>query len=179
MMIEIMTHTPIWVFGLLVGLIYFGLVQSRTRAVPKMRLAILPIVMIGLSLTGILSAFGVSWIAILVWVKAFGIVMLVSKKIKPNGQITFSITTQKFTVPGSWIPMILMMAIFMTKYAVAVTLAKNSQLSHSLSFIIGVSFIYGWLSSVLFVRAWRVWASQKKTAIPASNMITAQKSPIV
>jgi hypothetical protein len=174
MMTEIITRTPTWVFGLLAASIYLGIVQSKTRTVPKRRVAILPLVMIGLSLSGILSAFGASLIAIIVWLKALAIVMLVSKKIRSNDQISFSSATQKFTVPGSWLPMILMMAIFCTKYVVAVALAKNPQLSHSVSFMIGVSFVYGFLSSIFFARAWRVWASQKKPAMIEFTMAASQ-----
>ncbi len=161
MMSEIMTRTPVWVFGLLVVLIYFGVVQAKTRAVPKRRVAILPVVMIGLSLSGIFSAFGTNSIAIMTWLAALIFVLLVSTTIKPNDHITFSTAAQKFNVPGSWIPMQLMLAIFITKYVVAVVLAYNSNLSHSVGFITSVSFIYGFLSSIFFARAWRVWATQK------------------
>jgi hypothetical protein len=164
MMTEIISRTPTWVFGLLVALIYFGVLQSRTRTVPKLRVAILPILMIGLSLSGIFSAFGASLMAIIAWFAALVFVMVASDRIKANDDITFSTTTQKFNVPGSWIPMQIMMTIFITKYAVAVLLAYNSNLRHSIGFIIGVSFIYGFLSSVFFARAWRVWATQKNAA---------------
>jgi hypothetical protein len=163
MMNEIMTRTPVWVFGLLVVLLYFGVAQAKTRTVPKRRVAILPIVMIVLSLSGIFSAFGANIIAIMAWLAALIVVLLVSTTLKPNDCITFSTATQKFNVPGSWIPMLLMMAIFIAKYVVAVVLAYNSSLRHSVSFIIGVSFIYGFLSSVFFARAWRVWSAQKNT----------------
>jgi hypothetical protein len=174
MFAEIIKHTPIWVFGLFFVLIYFGIQQSKNRVVPKLRLAILPAVMIGLSLSGVLSAFGANILAFTAWLAALILVLLVSKQIKPDHHITFSSVTQKFNVPGSWLPLGLMMAIFMAKYAVAIAMGFQPSLSQSIHFIVVVSFVYGFLSSIFFARAWRVWATQKKPVMIESNCAVNQ-----
>ncbi len=170
MLIQIITRTPVWVWGLLLLLIYFGILQSKRRELPKRRIAILPIVMISLSLAGILSAFGANWIGLAGWLIALVLVVLISQQIKPNSHITFSPTTQKFSVPGSWLPLYLMMAIFFTKFIVSVSLAIRPDFSKMTAFIFASSFIYGWLSSIFLVRSWRVWATQNNTATLKNNI---------
>ena len=45
-MTQILTHTPLWVFGLFFGLVYLGYLQSRTRQVSRGRLIVLPLAML-------------------------------------------------------------------------------------------------------------------------------------
>jgi hypothetical protein len=172
MLNEIFSRTPVWVWGILVVILYFGIQQSKQRTVPKRRLAILPMVMLGLSLSGIWSAFGASIIGLAGWLAALTLVLILNQQLKPNEQATFSPVTKKFNVPGSWLPLCLMMAIFIAKYVVAILLGYNSTLKQSMEFIFSVSFVYGFLSSIFFVRAWRVWATQAKHGMMASISAT-------
>ncbi|MEY4728976.1 MAG: hypothetical protein RL020_134 [Pseudomonadota bacterium] len=169
MLSEIISRTPVWVWGILLVILYFGIQQSKQRAVPKRRIAILPMIMIGLSLSGILSAFGGNVIGLAAWFAAVLLVLILSQQLKPNEHATFSPVTKKFTVPGSWLPLCLMMAIFIAKYIVAIMLGLNPSLKQSTQFIFGVSFVYGLLSSLFFARAMRVWATQKKHGMMASS----------
>jgi hypothetical protein len=170
MFIQIITRTPLWVWGLFLVLIYFGIQQTKTRELPKRRIAILPIIMISLSLAGILSTFGANWIGLAGWLMAAALVVVISQQIKSNGNITFSPATQKFSVPGSWLPLGLMMTIFFTKFIVSVSLSIRPEFSKMTVFIFASSFIYGWLSSIFLVRSWRVWATQNNTAALKNNI---------
>jgi protein-S-isoprenylcysteine O-methyltransferase Ste14 len=58
LIVQILSHTPIWVFALFVILLVFGLMQSRTRTVSLIPALQLPAGMIALSLTGIYFSFG-------------------------------------------------------------------------------------------------------------------------
>ena len=58
LIVQILSHTPIWVFALFVMLLAFGLMQSRTRTVSLTPALQLPAGMIALSLTGIYFSFG-------------------------------------------------------------------------------------------------------------------------
>ena len=56
-MTQILTHTPLWVFGLFFGLVYLGYLQSRTRQVSRGRLIVLPLAMLAWSLYSVWSTF--------------------------------------------------------------------------------------------------------------------------
>lgn len=58
-----------------------------------------------------------------------------------------------FQIPGSWLPLILMMALFWMKYVVAVLLAKEFSVTETVSFVISVSFLYGSFSGIFAARA--------------------------
>ena len=53
MITQILIHTPIWVYGLFVLLVVFGLQQTRSRDVKAVLAYLLPLWMIALSLAGI------------------------------------------------------------------------------------------------------------------------------
>ncbi len=67
MIIQIMQHTPGWVWVLLLALIYIGYLQSRTRIVAKARLFALPAAMLGLSLYSLFATFGAVHLGLLAW----------------------------------------------------------------------------------------------------------------
>ncbi len=55
-----------------------------------------------------------------------------------------------FTVPGSWWPLAVILAIFFTRYAVTVMLVMNGELRQVAAFAGTASFVYG-LSSGFFL----------------------------
>lgn len=55
--VQILSHTPAWVFVLFFVLLVFGLMQTRTRKVRRIPALLLPAGMIALSLAGIMAIF--------------------------------------------------------------------------------------------------------------------------
>ena len=68
MFIGILQHTPPWVWGLLAALVALGLTHVKTRQMTLRRAALMPVVMAGLSLSGVLSSFGGHALPMLAWV---------------------------------------------------------------------------------------------------------------
>jgi hypothetical protein len=58
---------------------------------------------------------------------------------------------------GSWMSMGLMVAIFVTKYAVAVLSAIRPELAHSLAFAAGVTLLFGVFNGLFLGRLARAW----------------------
>lgn len=161
-MIEILKRTPPWVFLLFFVLLALGYVQSKDRKVSRRNISILPIVMVGLSFYGVLSAFGLAPVAVVCW--ALGVAITVSLGVKlagPRG-VTWSMEAQVFSVPGSWLPLTLMMAIFFTKYAVGVAVARRLPVVGEPIFVSLVSLCYGLLSGVFLARAIVISQSAKR-----------------
>ena len=73
MILEILEHTPIWVWIVFGAVMLLGLQQSRTRDVSIARATILPFVMIVLSLSGVIGAFGPVPLALLAWAAGVGL----------------------------------------------------------------------------------------------------------
>lgn len=153
MLIEIVKRTPLWVFFLFFVLLAIGYMQSKDRAVRLGTVTILPVAMISLSFYGVISAFGIAPAGLFLWISGVTIVLGLGIKIASPANVTFSADTQSFLVPGSWLPLALMMAIFMLKYTVGVILARQLPIAKELVFIGFVSFCYGLLSGVFLARA--------------------------
>ena len=169
MFIQIITRTPIWVWAILGLLLWVGLQQSVPRSVSLRRITVLPLVMIGLSLAGMFTAFGAGSHALLAWgiaaVVAGAVVM--SRSLPQATQ--YNSWTQQFQLPGSWTPLVLMMGIFITKYAVGVTLAMHPGLARDALFSQSVGALYGGFSGVFAGRAARLWRLASSKSSGATN----------
>jgi hypothetical protein len=153
MLIEILKRTPSWVFALFFVLLAFGYLQSKDREVSRSKVTMLPSAMLLLSFYGVLSAFGITPFALTAWLVGVGIAVCLGLKTANQGGVGFTPETKTFSVPGSWLPLCLMMAIFFTKYAVGVILARKLPIASERAFIGSISLIYGLLSGVFFARA--------------------------
>jgi hypothetical protein len=159
LLIEILKRTPPWVFILFFTLLTLGYFQSKGRTVSRSKVSILPVAMIVLSFYGVFSAFGVVPVGLVFWVLGVAIAVGVGVKLATPQGVTFSSETQSFSIPGSWLPLAFMMAIFFTKYAVGVILARQLPIAGETAFVGSVSLCYGLLSGVFLARAMVIWRS--------------------
>lgn len=174
MLIEILKHTPPWVFVLFFALLIMGYLQSKDRVFGRGKIILLPIVMIGLSFYGVLSAFGIGQpLSLVSWVGGMAIAGGLSLSFPSPLGVTYSTTDLSFSVPGSWLPFYLMMAIFATKYTVGVILVRQLAIANEESFIVSVCLIYGLISGIFLFRALTIWRSRKCHNIPSNKPLNA------
>jgi hypothetical protein len=153
LIVQILSHTPIWVYALFFVLLVFGLIQTRTRTVSKIPALLLPAGMIALSLAGINSSFGLTTIPLAAWGIAMAIATVVGYTFFRDRRIHCKATDGKFLIPGSWVPLVVMMAIFFAKYVYAVMNAFNAEVISTPMFIGALSAVYGLLSGYFSSRA--------------------------
>lgn len=165
MLLQILQRTPLWVFALFAVLVAFGILQSRTRLVSLARVAILPLVLVGLSLSGLWGAFGANPFALATWVAAVAVALLLNRTIKWPRKVSYTAATRSFLVEGSWLPLAVMMAIFFTRYAVTVALAIRPALAATLWLPVAVSAAYGLMSGAFFARALRILGARRAEAV--------------
>ena len=131
-------HIPLWVFGLFIGLVALGLLQTRTRQVHKKQLLGAKV---SLTVVTLISVLQLWW--------------SLSQSAAPAGA-SFNTATRRFTLPGSWWPLALFMAIFTCKFVVGMLSAVAPELIRSLPAAIGISALYGLLSGIVIARVWRL-----------------------
>jgi hypothetical protein len=164
MFTQILLHTPLWVWALLVGLVALGYSQTRSRTMGLRRLVIIPVAMMVLSLYGTVSAFGPSPAVLGAWLAGCAVVVgLVVLRPAPLGT-GFDSVHRQFAVPGSWLPLFVILGIFCTKYAVGVTLAMHSSMAQHTLFATSVGTLYGLFSGFFAGRALRLWRLAETTA---------------
>ncbi|QSI78629.1 DUF6622 family protein [Niveibacterium microcysteis] len=153
MILQILANTPAWVFALFFFLLGLGLMQTRTRTVRRFPALILPAGMVVLSLAGINSSFGLKPLPLLCWASTLVIASLVGHHVFRDARVTYNATTHAFVVPGSWVPLTVIMAIFFAKYVYAVMHALNAAVLNTTPLIVALSALYGLLSGYFTAKA--------------------------
>lgn len=156
MIVQILSNTPGWVFALFLALLVLGLMQARTRTVRKIPALLLPAGMIALSLAGINSSFGLRPVPLASWTAALVIAGVVGHALFRDERVEYDAAEEKFLVPGSWVPLAVIMAIFFAKYVYAVMNAFNADVISTPLFIVVVSAVYGLLSGYFAARAFNL-----------------------
>jgi hypothetical protein len=155
---QALQHIPLWVFGLFIGLVALGWLQTRTRQVSKLQLLGAKI---SLTVVTLISVVQLWWptpwlaIALISWaLTGLFVSWALSQSAAPAGA-SFNPATQRFTLPGSWWPLALFMAIFVCKFVVGMLNAIAPETLRSVQTAIGISALYGLLSGIVIARVWR------------------------
>lgn len=155
---QIISHTPIYVWALLAFLVYRGWLASKDRETSLLKVALIPLVMLGLAVSGIRANGPLGEAVWAVW--ALGAAA--------SGALIWTLSTREIRVDraagtilqrGSWLPLGLMIAIFATKYSVAVLSALQPELAHNLPFAAGVTLLYGVFNGLFLGRLARYAAA--------------------
>ena len=157
MLLQILLHTPKWVFAVFVLLVWLGAKQLLSNSVSLSRVTLMPILMGGLSVFGVISAFGDSLGALLGWAAAAAVLIALVLQRPLPATTRYDAAGRQFHVAGSAVPLALMMGIFFTKYVVGVALAMHPELRHQASFTIALPLLYGAFSGIFAGRAIRLW----------------------
>ena len=158
MLIQILTHTPVYVWAILALLVYRGVVAMRERDMAVRKLFIIPVIMLALSLQDIVAKFGAAFLPLSAWACGAAVMMLLVWKFSKAG-VGAGAAPGSVRVYGSWVPLAMMMAIFFTKYATAVTLVVQPHASHNALFATGVCALFGVFSGYFLGRLARDVAS--------------------
>lgn len=160
-MLQILSHTPPWVFALFAGLLAFGLLQTRNRDVNRLMAYLLPIGMVALSLAGVQSSFGLKLVTVALWAAGLVLVTFIGYTFFRDTRVVFDPSRNAFYIPGSWTPLIVIMAIFFTKYVVAVMHGFRIDAANSPAFAMALSLAYGGFSGYFSSRAANLVARSK------------------
>ena len=147
---QVLKSTPVWVWAILVALIVLGVKQLRPRTVSRYSLLIAPVVFlfVGLIAAGRGPLGFLAWALTLLATAAFTFFVW-----QPTAGARYSPSTDHLHLPGSVIPMLLMLAIFLLNYVINVALAINPALRAELPWQVGPAVILGALSGVFIGRA--------------------------
>jgi hypothetical protein len=160
---QTLQHIPTWVLGLLIGLIALGVSQSLPRRLSLRRSAVLPLVLVGVSLIGVVNTFAQQPAALLAWaIGLAGAVAALHGGVYPSA-VRYSARSQRFEVPGSWVPLALMMGLFAIKFGAGTGLALHPELRQSALFALPISAAYGLFSGVFLGRAMALWTLARRS----------------
>jgi hypothetical protein len=157
MFMQIIVHTPIWVWVLLVVLIAVGSSQLAQRRITPLRATGVPLLLSALSLAGVVASLAQPELALPAWIACTAVVAAAMLSRATPAGTAWDAAQGRFVVPGSALPLVAMMGLFLTKYAVGVSFALTPSLHRDIAFTVGVAAIYGGFSGLFLGRAARLW----------------------
>ena len=165
MIVNILSHTPVWVWGLLAALMALGFSQTRQRRLAPWRLLMLPLVLLGLGLWSMAPGFMALPISALVWLAALGTgaALLAGRSAQAGAE--WLPAEQRLLLPGSWMPLLLILGIFSLRYAANVGMAMNPGWRSAPELLLSLALLYGGISGLFLGRA---LALLKLTRAPAA-----------
>ena len=164
----ILRNTPTWVWGLFAGLLALGASQLRDRRASLARVSLLPVTMTLFSVSGTSSALGGSPHlvgAIAAWLIAAAIAFALLAPGRAAAR--FDPVQRSYRLPGSVVPLLLIVGIFLVKYVVGVELAMAPRLIQDAEYALVVAALYGAFTGVFLGRAARLWRLALRPAVAA------------
>jgi len=149
----ILARTPVWVWGLLAALLVLGITQTRDRTVGFARTLLVPIAMGSFAIFGVVTALGATPGIAAAWFTSAGIVVYALLRSGPAAGVRYDAAKRTFFMPGSWVPMALILAVFMTRYVVNVSLVLHPDLKADVDIALAIAALYGVFSGLFVGRA--------------------------
>lgn len=157
MLPQILNHTPTYVWAILAFLLYRGVAASRDRVLSYRSAFIIPGVMLALGWQSVANGFGMETPAGAAWL--LGMLAGAALAWLRSGPVTVDRAAGTVMQRGSWMPLALMLAIFCSKYAVAVALSIAPALRGDLRFALPVCLGFGLFNGVFLGRLLRIVAA--------------------
>ncbi len=149
---SILSHVPLWVPLLLLLLIAIGLLQRRSRDVRPVVTDVVAVALLALSIMGVQQAFGLKPEAVVAWIFGVGLAQALGDRFFGAGGLTPA-ESRKVHVPGSWVPMVLMMGIFALRFVVGAAQGAGLAFVSTTPFAAIISFGLGVCSGGFLARA--------------------------
>ena len=166
MFIDIVRYTPVWVWGLLLALIALGLSQAFPRRVTLRRTMVLPLALLAFSLYGVVSRFGALPAPLLAWGVGLAGALVATQGRFDNAAVRFDPASRSFQLPGSWLPLVLMVGLFALKFAAGVLAATHPDVVREAGFALPASTAFGAASGIFLARAMTLWALARRMLQP-------------
>jgi hypothetical protein len=166
MLTQILLHTPSWVWLVLALALWRGYALTKPQRVGQWRIAILPSLFATLSLAGVVSSFGAQADALLCWGCGMALSAFATQRQGAAKGALYRPDTRSYELPGSRVPLLLVVLIFLVKYGVGVQLALHPRLHDDARFAAAARAAYGVLSGVFLGRALCLWQLRRTPAAP-------------
>jgi hypothetical protein len=160
--VQIVQHTPGWVWGILAAITLLGLHQMRDHEMPRARLLLAPVGLGAYSLWGATAVFGID--AAAAWLAGLALALAVNQRLQWPRDVAAT-GDGRFALKGSPWPLLLMWTLFAMRYALAVKLVFQPALAQQAAWAIGAPLVYGTLSGLFAARAWRVLQAGRTQAL--------------
>jgi hypothetical protein len=113
---QIVVHTPLWVWPLMLLVLWLGWLGLRPRVLPPARLAILPLVSLATSLAGIAQS-PLPGLAAAGWAAGLLLALPVGYAVGSRRAARWRLEDGRLEMAGGWFALVFGVSIFATRYA--------------------------------------------------------------
>ncbi len=149
---QVLSQTPTYVWGILAVISALGLRQLTPQRTSRLRLLLVPAAFGALSLQSITHAFGWNLEVLALWTAGMALVACAAPwwPAAPHVEID---SQGRIVVGGSVWPLLVMWAIFITRYITSIVLVMHPAWRHGTSFSLAMPLLSGVLSGFFASRA--------------------------
>lgn len=173
--VNIIGQTPVWVFPLIVVVLWLGSINLRERNVPLRSLFVFPVVMLVMSIGNSIGTSAGPWMALADWLCSAVIGAFVGWQLTQRPR-AIEPKSGRVILPGSAVPLIVCIAIFVLRYAFGYLYGRYPDLradgNYALALIAGGALLGGVMVGRygrLGLWYWQAMASQKALRADASR----------
>jgi len=166
---DIMLHTPFWVWALLAALIALGLMQTRTQRLARVRLVVLPAVMLALGLNASWPMFAAHPALALAWLASCLVAVATARKWRAPAGTRWDAGRARLVLPASWVPLVLILVVFWLRYGVAVGFVLHPAWRDDLVLLAAASMLYGAIGGLFAGRAIGLLALTRHATMPGHS----------
>ena len=141
MLVQILLHTPVYVWAILAFLLYRGVLAARDRDITLARLMVVPLLMLALGLQSLAAQFGIASAATAVWLA--GTILVGGQRWAFGASRVSAGAGGGLRIRGSWTPLLLMLAVFMIKYTIGVLQVIRPDIAGNPGFALPASGVLG------------------------------------
>ena len=169
MLLQILNHTPVWVWFLLIALLALGLWQRRQRRVRPSQLLALPLALLVLGLWSMAPRFVAQPLLALAWLAALLAAVQLGKHLPLPVAARWLADEQHLLLPGSWLPMVIIVCVFSLRYSTGVLMALHPEWRTMAAVQLPLALAFGAMSGVFLGRALGLWVLTRPAAPHASR----------
>jgi hypothetical protein len=156
--------TPIWVWVLFVVLLSRGIKALHSGTAPLARLAIVPLIFAGGGIMHLVSAPLAGWSDAITWLTALLVGIAGGVFIARRTRFIVNPITNTVMLPGSPLPLLLMMIIFATKFWLGFEMATVTDASSLGMYVLIGAAVSGVVAGVFtgrFITYWRAMSARR------------------
>jgi Family of unknown function (DUF6622) len=162
MFINILAHTPVWVFPLIGLVLWLGVINLRQREVALRSLLIYPLVLLALSIGNAMRTSAPATLALMDWLGAAAVGTMIGWRVTRR-PVAVDPARRRLTLQGSIVPLVMIAAIVVLRYSFGYLYGRYPELISDPGYaltLIGGGALFGGVMFGRYVRL-GVWYRQQ------------------